>query len=82
MLRSTDHHYAEIINFFQEFDNNTIVVLTGDHGKHEEIDLIKQGQRINDVFQLDPQHQFRSYGSDVYFDVSSIVADLSGGKLM
>lgn len=43
MLRTADYHYREIMDFFAEFDNNTIVVITGDHGKHEDVDLVNLG---------------------------------------
>ena len=34
-IRSADYYFGRLINYVSKFNNNTIVVLTGDHGARE-----------------------------------------------
>lgn len=56
MLRAADNYLSEIIRFFSSFDNNTLVVVTGDHGQHEEPVLRHGGEKLNGVASMDRSH--------------------------
>lgn len=43
MLNSADEHFGDILKYMSDLDNNTIVVLVGDHGAREHPIFTKRG---------------------------------------
>ena len=79
-MRSADYYFGRLIDYVSKFNNNTVVVLTGDHGARERpLYDASEGVTGSSVFSKSCVHKI--FGNDNLFTTSGIVADLSGSIL-
>lgn len=79
LLKYTDHTYGSIIEFLKQKYNNTIVVITGDHGTRFVPEYQKE-QRVNphdpESVTIRGECVSHPYVNDLEFDVSGVIAYL------
>lgn len=79
-MRSADYYFGRLINYVSKFNNNTIVVLTGDHGARER-PLYGADEHVTDSSVFSQSCVHKIFGNDNLFTTSGVIADLSGNIL-